>query len=205
MTSLTTEILELSIAYALLGVLLLAACLFTRLPWPLKAAGIVLTSAFYVVGFYATRGLLGWSSVDPLPPKFKLLHARILEPRSLTDDRGSIHLWIEAIDEDNRPNGVPRAYRLPYDAKLAEKVEAAVKASANGQPQGGRTADVGTGEGGEGQITAREATPSSITTTAGGDPSTGGPLDPGMVRDESRSIVFSPLPAPRMPPKDALP
>jgi hypothetical protein len=205
MTSLTTEILELSIAYALLGVLLLAACLFTRLPWPLKAAGIVLTSAFYVVGFYATRGLLGWSSVDPLPPKFKLLHARILEPRSLTDDRGAIHLWIEAIDEDNRPNGVPRAYRLPYDAKLAEKVEAAVKASANGQPQGGRTADVGTGEGGEGQITAREVTPSSITTTAGGDPSTGGPLDPGMVRDESRSIVFSPLPAPRMPPKDALP
>ena len=40
MTSLTTEILGLSIAYALLGVLLLTACLFTRLPWPLKAAGI---------------------------------------------------------------------------------------------------------------------------------------------------------------------
>ena len=35
MTSLTTEILGLSIAYALLGVLLLTACLFTRVPWPL--------------------------------------------------------------------------------------------------------------------------------------------------------------------------
>jgi hypothetical protein len=205
MTSLTTQILGLSISYALLGVLLLTACLFTRLPWSLKAAGIVLTSAFYIVSFYATRGLLGWSSVDPLPPQFKLLHARIVEPHSMADDPGAIYLWIEAIDEENHPSGVPRAYHLPYDAKLAERAEAAVKASANGRPQGGRTADVGTGEGGDGQVTARDVTPSSITTTAGGDPSTGGPLDPGVAHDESRSIVFSPLPPPRMPPKDAVP
>ena len=157
MTTLTTEIVGLSVAYALLGVLLLTACLFTRLPWPLKAAGIVLTSIFYVVSFYAARGLLGWPSVDPLPPRFKLLHARIVEPHSLAGDPGAIHLWIETIDDDNRPSGVPRAYRLPYNAKLAERAEAAIKASANGSPQGGRTADVGTGEGGEGQITARES------------------------------------------------
>jgi hypothetical protein len=87
--------------------------------------------------------------------------------------------------------------------RAAERAEAAIKASANGKPQGGRTADLGTGEGGEGQITAREVTPSSITTTGGGDPSNGGPLDPGIAREESRSIVFSPLPPPRMPLKDA--
>ena len=121
MTSLTTEILGLSIAYALLAVLLLTACSFTRLPWPLKAAGIVLTSMFYVVSFYATRGLLGWSSVDPLPPRFKLLHARIVEPHSLAGDPGAIHLWIEAIDDDYRPTGVPRAYLLPYNARLCRK------------------------------------------------------------------------------------
>jgi hypothetical protein len=135
--------------------------------------------------------------------KLQLLHARIVEPHSLAGDPGAIHLWIEAIDDDNRPSGVPRAYRLPYNAKLAEQAEAAIKASANGKPQGGRTADVGTGEGGEGQITAREVTPSSITTTGGGDPSTGGPLDPGIAHEESRIIVFSPLPPPRMPLKDA--
>jgi hypothetical protein len=203
MTSLTSEILGLSIAYASIGVLLLVACLFTRLPWPVKAAAIVVTSAFYVVSFYATRGLLGWSSVDPLPPHFKLLSARIVEPYSLAGDPGAIHLWVEALDHDNRPSGIPRAYRLPYTAKFAEKAEAAVKASADGKPQGGRTADFGTGEGGEGQVTAREVTPSSITTTGGGDPSAGGPLDPGVVHDQSQSIVFSPLPSPRMPPKDA--
>jgi hypothetical protein len=135
MTSLTTEIVGLSVAYALVGVLLLTACLFTRLPWPLKAGGIILTSIFYVVSFYAARGLLGWSSIDPLPPRFKLLHARIVEPHSLAGDPGAIHLWIETIDDDNRPSGVPRAYRLPYNAKLAERAEAAIKASANGSPR----------------------------------------------------------------------
>ena len=203
MTSLTSEILSLSTAYALIGVLLLVACLFTRLPWPIKAATIVITSAFYVVSFYAMMGLLGWSSVDPLPPHFKLLHARIVEPHSRMGDPGAIHLWVEELDDDNRPSGVPRAYRLPYTAKLAQKTEAAVKASAEGKPQGGRTADFGTGEGGEGQVTAREVTPSAITTTGGGDPSSGGPLDPGVMHDQSQSIVFSPLPPPRMPPKDA--
>jgi hypothetical protein len=148
-------------------------------------------------------GLLGWSSVDPLPPHFKLLHARIVEPHSRMGDPGAIHLWVEELDDDNRPSGVPRAYRLPYTAKLAQKTEAAVKASAEGKPQGGRTADFGTGEGGEGQVTAREVTPSAITTTGGGDPSSGGPLDPGVMHDQSQSIVFSPLPPPRMPPKDA--
>ena len=203
MTSLTSEILSLSTAYASIGVLLLVACLFTRLPWPIKAATIVITSAFYVVSFYAMMGLLGWSSLDPLPPHFKLLHARIVEPHSRMGDPGAIHLWVEELDDDNRPSGVPRAYRLPYTAKLAQKTEAAVKASAEGKPQGGRTADFGTGEGGEGQVTAREVTPSAITTTGGGDPSSGGPLDAGVMHDQSQSIVFSPLPPPRMPPKDA--
>jgi hypothetical protein len=203
MTSLTSEILSLSTAYALIGVLLLVACLLTRLPWPIKAATIVITSAFYVVSFYAMMGLLGWSSLDPLPPHFKLLHARIVEPNTRVGDPGAIHLWVEELDDDNRPSGVPRAYRLPYTAKLAQKTEAAVKASAEGKPQGGRAADFGTGEGGEGQVTAREVTPSAITTTGGGDPSSGGPLDAGVMHDQSQSIVFSPLPPPHMPPKDA--
>jgi hypothetical protein len=203
MTSLASEIVALSIGYALIGVLLLTACLFTRLPLAVKAGAIVVTSAFYVVSFYATRGLLGWSSVDPLPAHFKLLQARIVEPHSLAGDPGAIHLWVEELDDDNRPSGVPRAYRLPYDVHLAEKTEAAIKASADGKPQGGRTADHGTGEGGDGQSTAREITPSSITTTAGGDPESGGLLDPGIAHDQSQSVVFSPLAPPRMPPKDA--
>jgi hypothetical protein len=199
MTNLTTVILGLSSAYALLGVLLLGASVYA-----VKAGAILVTSTFYVVSFLGMRALLGWSSIDPLPAHFKLLGARIVEPHSLAGDPGAIHLWVEALDEDNRPSGVPRAYRLPYTAKLAEKTEAAVQASAEGKPQeGGHTADFGTGEGGTSELTAREATPSSITTTSGGDPASGGPLDPAFAPDHSGGIVFSPLPPPRMPQKDA--
>ena len=152
--------------------------------------------------FFATRGLLGWSSTDPLPPKFRLLGARIVEPHSLEGDPGAIHLWVEALDGDNFPSGVPRAYRLPYDAHLAEKTEAAVRASADGKPQGGRTADFGNGQGGTAEATAREVTPSTITTTGGGDPSSGGPLDPQSAHGENQTINFTPLAPPRMPPKD---
>jgi hypothetical protein len=202
-SNLTDVIIWLSIAYALLGVLLLVVCVFARIPWPVKAAAIVLTSAFYVVSFFATRGLLGWSSTDPLPPKFKLLGARIVEPHSLEGDPGTIHLWVEALDDDNFPSGVPRAYRLPYDAHLAERTEAAVRASANGVPQGGRTADFGNGQGGNAQATAREATPSTIITTGGGDPSSGGPIDPQLDQQQNQAVNFTPLAPPRMPPKDA--
>jgi hypothetical protein len=201
-TNLASDIILLSIAYALLGILLLVICVFAKVPWPVKAGLIVLTSAFYVVSFFATRGLLGWSSTDPLPPKFKLLGARIVEPHSLEGDPGAIHLWVEALDDDNFPSGVPRAYRLPYDARLAERTEAAVRASANGVPQGGRTADFGTGQGGNAEATAREATPSTIITTGGGDPSSGGPIDPQLDNQENQAVNFTPLAPPRMPAKD---
>jgi hypothetical protein len=202
-TNLVSDVILLSIAYALLGVLLLVTCVFARFPWPLKAALIVLTSAYYVVSFFATSGLLGWSSTDPLPPKFKLLAARIVEPHSLEGDPGAIHLWVEALDDDNFPSGVPRAYRLPYDVHLAEKTEAAIRASAEGRPQGGRTADFGNGQGGVSEATAREITPSTITTTGGGDPSSSGSADPQSAHGENQTINFAPLVPPRMPPKDA--
>jgi hypothetical protein len=202
-TNLATDIILLSIAYALLGVLLLVVCVFAKVPWPVKAGLIGLTSAFYVVSFFATHSLLGWSSTDPLPAKFKLLGARIVEPHSLEGDPGAIHLWVEALDDDNFPSGVPRAYRLPYDAHLAEKTEAAIRASADGKPQGGRTADFGNGQGGTAEATAREVTPSTIMTTGGGDPSAGGPVDPQIQHGDSQTINFTPLAPPRMPPKDA--
>ena len=202
MTTLTDVIIWLSIAYALLGILLLVICVFAKIPWPVKAGLIVMTSAFYAVSFFATRGLLGWSSTDPLPAKFRLLGARIVEPHSLEGDPGTIHLWVEAVDDDNYPSGVPRAYRVPYNAHLAEKTEAAVRASANGVPQGGRTADFGNGEGGAAQATAREATPSALITTGGGDPSAGGPIDPQQDNQQNQTINFTPLAPPRGPDKD---
>ena len=199
MNSLQSDILMLSIAYALIGALLLLVLVYARLPWPVKAAAVIVTSAFYIVSFVGMRALLGWASVDRLPASFKLLQTRIVEPHSLEGDPGSIYLWVETLDDGNRPSGIPRAYRLPYSSALAEKTDKAVGEIAAGRPQGGRAADFGAGEGTLLEAVREYITPTAIIDTAGGDPSTGGGLGAPRSGD---AVAFTPLLPPRMPPKD---
>jgi hypothetical protein len=196
---LQTEILGLSIGYALLGLLLLLALTRTRLPWPVKAGAVVLTSAFYVLVYFRTAGLLGWSSPEPLPARFQLLWARSVEPNRALGEPGAVHLWVEELDADNFPSGVPRAYQRPYSTALARKVESARAEIGNGHPQGGRAEQFGSGEGGapDGSVAALR------NAEAGGDPSGGGLLDSAFMRGDSQSIEFAPLPIRTLPPKDA--
>jgi hypothetical protein len=199
--SLQSVILTLSLGYALVGALLLVMLVYVRVPWSAKAAAVVVTSAFYVASFIGMRGLLGWASVDKLPATFKLLQSRIVEPHSLEGDSGSIYLWVEALDEANRPNGVPRAYRIPYSVSLAEKTDKAAGEIAAGRPQGGRAADYGNGEGGLIEAVREYITPSVIMDMSGGDPSTGGGL--AAAPRGGDAVSFTPLLPPRLPPKDA--
>ncbi|WP_315764621.1 MULTISPECIES: hypothetical protein [unclassified Bradyrhizobium] len=199
MTNLQSVILILSVCYALIGALLLLVLVYARLPWPAKALAVVVTSAFYVGSFIGARGLLGWASIDALPARFKLLQARIVEPHSLDGDPGSIYLWVERLDEDNRPSGVPRAYRLPYTDGLAGKAQHASDQIASGHPQGGRAADFGTGEGGIIDAAREYILPKTIIQTAGGDPSTG---EFKAAQQAGDGVSFTPLLPPRMPPKD---
>jgi hypothetical protein len=197
--SLQSIIVTLSVSYALIGALLLVVIVYARLPWPVKAIAVVVTSAFYVVSFVGARSLLGWASVDKLPASFKLLQARIVDPHTVESDPGSVYLWVEALDEDNRPSGVPRAYRLPYSDALAEKTHAAENEIAAGRAQGGRAADFGTGEGGLIDAAREYILPKTILQTSGGDPSTGEFKAASQAGD---GVSFSPLLPPRMPPKD---
>jgi hypothetical protein len=199
MNSLQSVIVTLSIGYALLGALLLLVLVYARLPWPAKAFAVVVTSAFYIVSFSAARGLLGWASEDKLPPRFKLLQARIVDPHTVEGDPGSVYLWVEALDDDNRPSGVPRAYRLPYNDALAEKAHAAENQIAAGHLQGGRAADFGTGEGTVIDAAREYILPKEVLQTSGGDPSTGEFKAP---TESGQGVSFTPLLPPRMPPKD---
>ena len=199
MNSLQSVIVTLSVSYALIGALLLVVIVYARLPWPAKAIAVVVTSAFYVVSFVGTRSLLGWASVDKLPASFKLLQARIVDPHTVEGDPGSVYLWVEALDEDNRPSGVPRAYRLPYSDALAEKTHTAENQIAAGHPQGGRAADFGTGEGGLIDAAREYILPKNVIETSGGDPSTGEFKAASHAGD---GVSFAPLLPPRMPPKD---
>jgi hypothetical protein len=199
--SLRGEILALCSGYVLLGVLVLLVVARARLSFVVRAGLIVLTSAFYVLVFFRTEGLLGWSAPQPLPPRFQMLWARTIDPIPVLNEPGAIHLWVESLDEDNMPSGVPRAYQLPYSAGLARKVEAARSEIMNGRPQGGRAEQFGFAGG----VPEAEAGPIAMRPGAepGGDPSGGGLLDPAFLRGESQSVDFAPLPKPTLPPKDA--
>jgi hypothetical protein len=200
MNSLQSIVIMLSISYALVAALLLVILVFARLPWSVKAVFVVVTSAFYIASFYGTRGLLGFASIDRLPATFKLLQARIVDPHTVEGDPGSIYLWVEALDEDNRPSGVPRAYRLPYTDALAEKTDKAASELAAGRSQAGRAADFGTGEGGLLEMARQLITPEAIMETSGGDPSTVGGL--AAAPRSGDGVSFMPLLPPRMPPKE---
>ena len=201
-SNLQSDILMLSVAYALVGALLLVVLVYARLPWSLKGIAVIVTSSFYIASFLGMRALLGWASVDRLPPSFKLLQARIVEPHSLEGDPGAIYLWVEALDDGNRPSGVPRAYRIPYSDKLADKTDKAQGELAAGRAQGGRAADYGSGEGGLLDAVRAYITPNTIIETSGGDPSTGGGLT--AVPQAGDEVTFTPLLPPRMPPKDVI-
>ncbi len=200
MSNLQSVILTLSVAYALIGALLLVVLVYARLHWSVKAVAVIVTSAFYVVSFGGMRGLLGWASTERLPVSFKLLQARIVEPHSLEGDPGSIYLWVEELDEDKRPSGIPRAYRIPYNDTLADKTHAAQNEIAAGHPQGGRAADFGGGDGTVIDMVREYVTPKAIIETSGGDSSTGEFKVPPP--GAGQGAVFTPLPPPKMPPKD---
>jgi hypothetical protein len=199
MNSLQSVVLALAVSYALIGALLLAILVYSRLPWRAKAVAVVVTSVFYIATFAGTRSLLGWATTERLPPNFKLLHSRIVDPHTVEGDQGSIYLWIEALDADNRPSGVPRAYRLPYTDRLAERTHEAERQMAIGHPQGGRAADFGNGEGGLIDAVREYIVPRAILSTEGGDPSTG-EFKAGALPGDN--VSFTPLLPPRMPPKD---
>jgi hypothetical protein len=197
--SLQSDILGLAIAYAALGVLLLIALTRTDLPSKVKAAAIVAMSILYIVVFFRLQGLLGWSAYEGLPPRFELIWARVVESNFINNEAGAIHLWVEELDNANRPSLVPRAFVLPYSTALAQKVEAAKSEITQGHHMWGKPKDFGVGGG---QDTPGGAAAVRTGGSPGGDPSGGGILDTKFLSGGAPSIDFAPLPPPTLPPKD---
>jgi hypothetical protein len=192
----TTTILAISVAYVIIGVLLLTMGLTSRFAWWIKAAAIVVTSVFFVEAFFATKGLLGWPGSGKLPPRFQLLWTRVVEPDPKIADRGSIYLWVEEVDANNVPTGVPRSYRLPYSRPLADKSNKARDEIMSGNPQEGDADD----------LTAEETKNESENARNTQQPLTN--VEPGTSRiefsDDLRDaphVEFKPMGTPLLPPK----
>ncbi len=191
----TPTLLAVSAAYVVMGVLLLSVGLTARIIWWVKAGAIVLTSFFFVEVFFASKGLLGWPATGALPPKFQLLWSRVVEPDLKIGNRGSIYLWVEEVDENNVPSGLPRSYRLPYSVKLADRTNKARDEIMAGNPQEGIAEDLLEGE-------------ESAATTAranlqpdGGIPSSSGKVELEGALEDIPRVEFRPMSHPTLPPK----
>jgi hypothetical protein len=135
-----TVVLAISIAYVVMAVLLLGMGLTSRVAWWIKGIVIVVTSAFFIEAFFATKSLLGWPGTGNLPHRFQLLWTRVVEPDPKVGDPGAIYLWVEELDDNNVPSGTPRSYKLRYTPPLADQSNKAKDEIMAGNPQEG-TAD----------------------------------------------------------------
>ena len=193
----TPTILAISFAYVVIGILLLSMGLTSRFAWWIKAAAIVVTSVFFVEVFFATKGLLGWPGTGKLPPRFQLLWTRVVEPDPKLADHGSIYLWVEEVDTNNVPTGVPRSYRLPYSRPLADKSNKARDEIMSGNPQEGSADDLTANENTNDSDVTRNTTDQALTN-----------VEPGTSRiefsDDLRDaphVEFKPMGVPLLPPK----
>jgi hypothetical protein len=191
----TSTVLAISAAYVLLGVLLLALGLSSRFAWWVKAAAIVVTSVFFVEMFFATKDLLGWPRTGQLPARFQLLWVRVVEPDLKNSNPGAIYLWIEEVDDNNVPDGVPRSYRVPYTRPLADRSAKAREEIMRGRPQQGLAEDI------DGADTKQEPNSDKAGARASEHGVTTVDLDQFRLLQQVQRVEFGPMPGPRLPPK----
>ena len=192
----TTTLLAVSAAYVLMAVLLLSAGLTARYAWWVKASAIVVTSLFFVEVFFASKGLLGWPGTGPLPARFQLLWTRVVEPDLKLSNRGAIYLWVEEVDENNVPSGLPRAYRLPYSIRLADRTLKARDEIMAGHQQEGLSDDLS-----DNDLLSAGAQGSSLETDGGATSGDGKAEPPQGALEPIPRVDFRPMPTPSLPPK----
>ena len=87
---------------------------------------------FFVVTYHSFSAILGWPTKREVPGQFYLHAVQVAEP-----DR--IYLWGTDLDH-GMGRTVPRAYGLPYTAKLHDKVNKAARKLRKGLPVIGQLA-----------------------------------------------------------------
>jgi hypothetical protein len=192
----TLTLLAISAAYVVLSLVVLSMGLTSRFAWWVKAGTIVVSSGFFVEVFFASKGLLGWPASGALPPKFQLLWTRVVEPDVKAGNRGAIYLWVEAVDGNNVPSGLPRSYQLPYSVKLADRTLKARDEIMAGNPQEGLAEDVA-----EGDPSSADASAKPNQQADGGITSTGGKVELEGPIDQVPRVEFRPMSNPLLPPK----
>ena len=108
------SVLGLVAAYVVVTLLLLSLNLTSLWRWWVKAAAIILTTAFFGITYIAINGLMGWPTAQKLPARFNLVSSVISEPDRRANSPGHIYLWATELDANNVPSGTPRSYQIGY-------------------------------------------------------------------------------------------
>ncbi len=177
----------LAIAYAVMGALLLYLLIATRRTVSFKIFLVILVSGLYVGTYLGLKDLQGWPVTEELPQRFQLHWAMISEPDKSQKTTGSIYLWIQPTAPTGKLMAEPRAYHLPYDVKMAEKVENALRQIDEGQTV-------------EGQLSRVELAPvaQADTTIIKVDPNL---MPVAAVQERETGLQFKALPRTSLPPK----
>ena len=193
----TLPLIGVGLSYVAVAVLLLSLNLTSRWHWGVKAAAIAITTAFFGISYASIAGLIGWPSETRVPEHFQLDWATVVEPDKLTGSSGSIYLWLEALDENNMPIGIPRAFRVPYSRDLADRIGHAKERIEQGKDQAGTARD----------LDVPEVPPDQDRRLAGTPPrqdEPGSPGDPTAFIQHMPTIEFQDMPPPALPPKRSL-
>jgi hypothetical protein len=180
----------LAIAYALIGALLLYLLVATRRSVSFKIFTVVLVSGLYMGTYLGLKELQGWPVNEELPLRFRLHWAMINEPDKAQNAQGTIYLWIQTSAPSGKLLDEPRAYHLPYDRKMAEKVENALRQIDEGQTVEGQFARA------QPALEAQEANERRDLELE---------LDPAnaAASQQEAGLQFAPLPRASLPPKGA--
>ena len=120
------EVSGLIVAYLIVAGLLLSLNLYSAWNWAVKSAMNLVVVLFFIITYHSWPGILGWPTERDLPKQFYLHAVAVDEPRR-------IYLWGAEIDS-GLEHTVPRAYGLPYSARLHDSVDKATRKLRKGLP-----------------------------------------------------------------------
>ena len=126
-------IISIVVAYVGIAVLLLSLNLFSLWRWWVKASAIVISGLFFIGSYLAVASLLGLPTKAKVPDRFSLVATRTVEPDKTNGESGAIYLWVEKLNDNNVPSGLPISYQLSYSGELADAVDEAQKRLNSGE------------------------------------------------------------------------
>lgn len=194
----TLTILLLAGAYALVAVLLMMILLATRAHVALKALATLAVAGLIPWTYHAIGELRGLPTDGMPPPRFKLHWARVVEPNLLMKEKGHVFLWLEELDEQNFPTGLPRAYALAYDPDLVKKVEVAMGKIQDGEEVAGTITEATTEETGDTAEDLAEDLAAGVRPTGPSSSAVG----ERYFQFDAESLTFGEAPAPITPEKN---